>query len=72
MNFFISEKFKNEQIITNIKTEMHLINDLKVNVLITINILILEKIILDFTKKELIIIICNNMIISIKIVKKNC
>ena len=70
MKFFILEKFKNESTIINIKIEVHLMNDLKVNVFIKTDILILEKIILNFVKKKLIINICNNMIISIKIDKK--
>ena len=70
MKFFIFEKFKNEQIITNIKAEIHLMNDLKINVFLKTNILIFEKIILNFAKKKLIIIICDNMIISIKIDRK--
>ena len=70
MKFFIFEKFRNEQIIANIKTEVHLMNNLEVNVLIKTNILIFEKMILNFAKKKLIIIICDNMIISIKTDKK--
>ena len=70
MKFFIFEKFKNESTIINIKTKIHFVNDFKINVFIKTNILILKEMILNFAKKKLIIIICKNMIISIKIDKK--
>ena len=45
-------------------------NDLKINVFIKTNILIFERMIFDFARKKLIIIICENMVISIKIDKR--
>ena len=70
MKFYILEKFKNEFAIINIKIEIYFVNDFKINVFIKTNILIFENMIFDFAKKKLIIIICENMIISIKIDKK--
>ena len=70
MKFYIFEKFKNESTIVNIKIEVHLMNDLKINVFIKTDILVFEKMIFDFAKKKLIIIICENMVIPIKTDRK--
>ncbi len=57
------EKFTREVI----RREVHLMNDLKVNMLIDNDILESEDIFIDDSKSKTIIVSCNNMIISIEI-----
>ena len=70
MKFFILEKFRDESTIVKIIVEIYFVNDLKANVFIETNNLIFENMILNFTKKKLIVIIYDNIVIRIKIDKK--
>lgn len=68
IDFYLFEEFKRQSSLAHIKTKIHLMNDLKINVLIEMNIMKSEKITLDFRKKVMIISTCDNFrtLISIK------
>ena len=70
MNLYIFEKIKNNSCVAHLKTKFHLINTLKINVLLETNMLISEKMILNFVKKILIITTCEVMKVSIQIERK--
>ena len=48
MNLYIFDIVKKIRILTHLKIEMHLINNLKINILLKIDVLIFEKMILNF------------------------
>lgn len=70
LNLFLSEKIMKEPKITHLTIEFHLMNDLKANVLVEMNVMRLEKMIMNFEKKIITISICENVKISITIQKK--
>ena len=70
LDIFISEKIKKSPRIAQLRIELHLIDALKVNVLIETNVLILEEMILIFVKKIFTIFSCDVMKVSIQVERK--
>ena len=50
---------------------IHVINNLKTNLLININIFGFENVIIDISKKKIIFIKCENVIVFIQIIARN-
>ena len=53
--------------ITRIKIEAHIIENLKINLLLKINNLISQKVIIDLTKQQAVIDTCSNTIVKLNI-----
>jgi hypothetical protein len=70
LNFYLSEEFKDNAVLAHFKTEVHLISDLKANVLIEMNIMSSEEMILNFKRKIMIISICDDFETSIFIKRR--
>ena len=70
MDVYIAEKIVESSNIEHLKIEFHLIEDLKANVLIKMNIMKFEKIVFNFERKIMTISICKNLEAPISIQKK--
>ena len=66
-------KKKNDKISIFMKfiKDIHVINNLKTNFLININILDFENVIINISKKKIIFIKCENIIVFIQIIVRN-
>ena len=71
MNVYIFEKMNDNFFITHIKAKLHLMNELKTNIFVKINVKKSKNMILNFEKKIFIIFICKNMEVLISIQRKN-
>ena len=71
IDIYLPGKIDEKRNMTHIKTEFHLINKLKVNILIDMNVMRSENMILNFEKKIFIISTCQNMKIPIFIQRKS-
>ena len=71
MNIYVPEKMKKKPSIIHIKIELHLINELKTNILVNMNVMKSKNMILNFEKKILIILTCKKMEVLISIQRKN-
>jgi hypothetical protein len=69
LDVYFHEQFKDEFKIAHITEKFHLVDNLNVNVLIDIDIMSSEKCILDFKFKQMIFSFCENIEISITIVR---
>jgi hypothetical protein len=68
VSIYLAEKSAQEKFIREIiRREVHLMNDLKINMLIENDILDSERIFIDDVNSKIIIVSCQNMIISIEI-----
>lgn len=65
LNFYIFDMIKKEQTLTHITTKIHLIDNLKINAFLRIDVLILEEIIMNFELNIMIIFICETFMIKI-------
>jgi hypothetical protein len=70
VNFSIYLSSKDDKNMTEIHRKMHLVEDLKANMLIENDILESKEIIIDIQEKKVIISSCQNMIIEVKIHQK--
>jgi hypothetical protein len=59
LNLYIDEKIKNKSIIVHIKRDVHIIDDLKIKMLIDFDIIYSKKMTIDLKKKKFIIINCD-------------
>ena len=66
VSVYFKDKYNNKSIIVEVIMKIHLIDDLKVKLLIDVNIINSEDIILNFLKNRLIIESCQNFEIIIK------
>ncbi len=69
LDLYFRESFKKKLTITHIRKEFHLMNVLNVNVLIDINVMRLEKCILNFKRKIMIFFVCENTEVLIIIIR---
>ena len=71
LNFYIVDKRQNDfKIVVHFKREIHLIDDLKINILVEMNILAFEFMILNLKHRLFTIVNCN-MIVSFSIISRN-
>ena len=70
MNLFLFDKTESCSMIAHLKTKFHLINDLKINILVNMNIINSKNMILNFENRFVMISICKNIEISMIIQKK--
>lgn len=70
LNLYLSEEFKKNAALTHFQIKVHLIDDLKTNVLIDMNIMRSEQMTLDFHRKTMIISTCNDFTTSVTIKRK--
>ena len=68
---FLTKIVKSEMIVTKIFREIHIVKDLKANILLRINILILEEVIIDLLSQTLKLTKIKEIKISIQIKIKN-
>ena len=71
IDLYISERIIDESVLAHLASEIHIVNNLKANVLIDMNIMSLEQIILDFDKNMLIVSICKSLSALIFIISKD-
>lgn len=71
LNFYVSDKFKKQNMTAHFQIEMHLIDDLKTNVLIDMNIMISEEMIVDCEKRKLTIEKCDEFEINVLVARKS-
>ena len=65
LNLYFKKKCHEEVAVAHVKTEFHLMNDLKIKILINMNVMNSEQMIFNFDNNILMISICQNMKISI-------
>lgn len=70
MNFYIIDTIKSTRSLTHFKAEVYLINDLKINVLLRVDVLISKKMVLNFERGKMIIFTCKKFEVEIIIVRK--
>ena len=71
IDFYISERIIDESVLAHLADEIHIVNNLKVNMLIDMNIMNSEQIILDFDKNILIVSTCKGLSAFIFITSKD-
>ena len=71
IDLYISERIIDESALAHLADEIHIVNNLKVNMLIDMNIMSSEQIILDFDKNILIVSICKSLSAFIFIISKD-
>jgi hypothetical protein len=67
LDFYFDDVIENNKVREHMRREFHIMNDLKCKLLMSLNIMISEETIINFADKTLIISICENMIVSIRI-----
>ena len=70
LDLYILKKCRENSVIAHFKKKFHIINDIKINILIKINIIKLKQINLDFENKIITIFTCRNMQIFINFHRK--
>lgn len=70
INFYIFDMITKIRSLAHIKKKMHLIRNLKINVFLKVDVLIFEKIILNFGRDIMIIFICKKFVINMIIMRK--
>ena len=66
-----SVTFNKNLILVQIQIKAHIVNDFKVNLLLSIDNMILKNIIIDLTQKQAIFRLCKNAIIKLNIISKS-
>ena len=65
LDFYFKKKCHEENVIIYVKTKFHLVNDLKIKILINMNVMNSEQMIFNFDSNSLMISICQKMKIFI-------
>ena len=71
LNIYISKRTQNRQIIAHIRREVYVIEELKINLLIKINIMTSKQIIIYSSEKQLIIDNCKKLTTNLHVATKN-
>ena len=71
MNLYIKEKIENKNVVTYLRQEVHVMNNLKIKLLFNMNVIIFERMIINLNFKKFTINNCKNLKINIKITFKN-
>lgn len=70
MNLYILETIKKARILTHFTTKIHLMNNLKINILLKIDVLTSKKMILNFEQSKMTIFTCKEFVIDIITIRK--
>ena len=70
LNLYMSKKYQENSATAHFKTKFHIINEIKINMLIKINVMKSKRINLNFENKIIIIFTCKNIQISINFHRK--
>ncbi len=68
LKLFVNDSLNNASIRKKLQRQMHIVNNLKINMLIELNILDSQKMHLDYEYKQLILDNCKEMFVSIKVI----
>ena len=71
INLYISNIIKEKPLLVYLRREIYIIDDLKIKILIRVNILSFKRILINVGEKKLLIRSYNNLIADIKIKAKN-
>ena len=73
LNFYISKKLliDNKTAMAHFRKKIYVVNNLRVNVLFDVDIFSLKKIIIDMSRRTIILSICDDLITTLNFITKN-